>query len=226
MTVTVAFLQERFSHFNRLIFEGKLPDVEIRLSRAKRFLGRLEYRRVRGSFSRVVRCDNFLIKISTYRDLSLDELDDVLIHEMIHYYIAYFNIKDSSAHGEVFRSMMHEINRRFARHITISYKDISAAQDRLSEIREHIVCISDMPGGELGVTVCAKSRVSKIKALLPRYYRLNACRWYISKDPFFNRFPKSISPKIYKADQALLHRALENSTELAVTGVWADMLRS
>ena len=65
---------------------------------------------------------DYCISVSSYYQLTLEEIDDVLIHEMIHYSIAYTGLKDTSSHGIVFRGMMDKINRTFGRHITISVR--------------------------------------------------------------------------------------------------------
>ena len=41
---------------------------------------------------------------------------------MIHYYIAYKGIRDSSAHGKIFRSLMSVVNTRHGRHVSVSVK--------------------------------------------------------------------------------------------------------
>ena len=39
MTPTIPFIKEKFDEYNRMMFDGKLPDIPIRLSNAKGFLG-------------------------------------------------------------------------------------------------------------------------------------------------------------------------------------------
>ena len=39
---------------------------------------------------------DYCISVSSYYQLTLEEIDDVLIHEMIHYTIAYTGLKDTS----------------------------------------------------------------------------------------------------------------------------------
>ena len=56
---------------------------------------------------------DFSISVSNYYKLTTEQIDDVLIHEMIHYSIAYTGLKDTSSHGIVFRGMMDKINRTF-----------------------------------------------------------------------------------------------------------------
>ena len=63
--------------------------------------------------------DHFTIKVTKYYDLPEREYQNVLLHEMIHYYIAYQRIKDTSAHGQVFRAMMNELNSRHGWNIKV-----------------------------------------------------------------------------------------------------------
>lgn len=119
MVPTVDLLVEKFRLFNKTVFNSALDIPPIKLSKAKSYLGMVRYRRRRNLWGRERKTD-FVIIISTYRDLAENEIEDVLLHEMIHYYIGVNHIADTSAHGRVFRQMMSEINNRFNRHITIS----------------------------------------------------------------------------------------------------------
>ena len=135
MIPTVEYLEERFDTFNRMCFEGALPRIPIKLSHARTFVGRLVYRPVRNWRGRVVRREDFVIRISTRFDLPEAEIEDTLIHEMIHYWIAWKDIPDSSTHGREFRRIMQEINTRHGRHLTISHKSTPEEQDADTRIR-------------------------------------------------------------------------------------------
>lgn len=226
MTPTQEYVQEQFNHYNALIFEGKLPPVRIVMSRGQRYLGKLEYRTVNAMFGMVRKHDSFLMRISCAKEMTQDEWDDVIIHEMIHYYIAFFNIKDRSAHGPVFRSMMQDINTRFGRHIVISHK----LTEPDTRVRKHIVCVSVMPGGEYGISVFNAATpavkgsrrqltmAEKCIPALPRFYNVREMRIYSTENIFFNRFPHSRSPKIYKVNEEELFSALEGASELVFNG--------
>ena len=83
MIPTVEYLEERFGTFNELCFEGALPRIPIKLSNARSFVGRLQYRPVRDWRGRVVRREDFVLRISKRFDLPEAEVEDTLIHEMI-----------------------------------------------------------------------------------------------------------------------------------------------
>lgn len=121
MKPTKEYLEAKYATFNNQIFEGQLPSIPIKLGRSKSSLGYLKFKRRKSLFGKES-LSGFSIIISTSFDLTEAEIEDTLIHEMIHYYIYFNNIKDTSSHGPYFREKMAEINHHFGRDIHISYK--------------------------------------------------------------------------------------------------------
>lgn len=217
MIPTVPFIQQTFERFNPLCFEARLPAVPIVLSKARSFLGKMEYKSMKGFFGRRYSCYDYRLKISTSFDLPETEWEDVIIHEMIHYYIAICGIRDSSAHGPRFRQMMDGINARHGRHITISHRLSSRPDTGIADcgkIRKHHVCVTTFKDGNMGITVCAATRISEISRLLPVYYSIDRMEWYESMNPFFNRYPRSRTPRIYKITASELSGQLEDALPL------------
>lgn len=87
MALTVDILHAWFRQFNADYFGDELPVPRIALSKARTRLGTMSYRRVR-KLLRWTYTD-FTIRISTYYECSEREYQETLLHEMIHYYIAY-----------------------------------------------------------------------------------------------------------------------------------------
>ena len=58
----------------------------------------------------------------TGADLPEELVEDTILHEMIHYYIAFNHWSDTSTHGQLFRREMKRINEKGGRHISISYR--------------------------------------------------------------------------------------------------------
>lgn len=135
MKATIPYIQEKFNEFNQQMFDGCLPMLPIKLSKARTFLGILAYRRRRTLSGEIEKYD-FRLRISTYHDLPEQELEDTIIHEMIHYYIGIKQLKDTSAHGKIFRKMMKDINERYGRHITISYRSKATTLPRRKVVRK------------------------------------------------------------------------------------------
>lgn len=199
MRPTVEFVQHHFDEWNQRCFHNSLPPIPIKLVNSRCTLGAIVTQRHHSLFENV-KSEVKYMRISTHFDLSESEIIDIIIHEMIHYYIIYHHLPDTSSHGRLFRRMMHQINDAHHRHISVSTHLTEADEERklrLQENRLHIVCISHLNGGKLGVTVCAKTRVDELNRLLPKYYHLESMQWFFSIDTLFNRFPVSRTPKIY-----------------------------
>lgn len=209
MTPTVEYLEERFDTFNRMCFDGALPRIPIKQSRARTFVGRLIYRPVRDWRGRVVRREDFVLRISTYFDLPEAEIEDTLIHEMIHYWIAWKGIKDTSSHGKEFRRIMKEINALHGRHLTISHKSTPEEQDRDTRVRDHYFCVSQLADGRTALTVAAQPGIARIRRAFRWSPSIRSQTWYHSRDPWFNRYPHCRSPKIFPVDPAVLQPHLD-----------------
>lgn len=221
MTASQDFVQTTFDRFNALCFEGVLPAVPVVLTKAGTFLGKMEYKTRRDFFGIISSHYDFRLKISTGFDLTQEELEDVVIHEMIHYYIAYRNLRDSSAHGETFRRIMETINQKYGRHITVRHHGEpgqNLVKSGSSQYKKHYLCVSTFPNGSKGITVCASTKIFELYRLLPRYYRITEMEWYGSIDPFFNRFPRAHTPKIYKITEEELAAHLRESVPLRCDG--------
>ena len=214
MTPTVEYLEERFGTFNELCFGGALPRIPIKLSNARTFVGRLQYRPVRDWRGRVVRREDFVLRISRRFDLPEAEIEDTLIHEMIHYWIALEGLKDSSTHGKLFRAKMKEINAQHGRHLTISHKSSPEELDRDTRVREHHLCVSRMADGRTAVTVVASTYVSRIRRAFRWSPTVRSQAWYRSTDPWFNRFPRCRSPKLFPVDPDVLQTHLSDAESL------------
>lgn len=100
MQLTETKLKEIFNEWNEKAFEGKLPTPNFKLTTTKRILG---------SYTLSKR----LISISVFYDHTENEFVNTIVHEMLHYYIHYFRIKDTSVHGRVWKRMANDLNKRF-----------------------------------------------------------------------------------------------------------------
>jgi hypothetical protein len=214
---TKLIAEQKFAEFNALIFQGKLPQIPIYMSNAKGFLGKFVFRRKR-SWLMGERISDMHLRINTRYDMSERELEDTIIHEMIHYYIAYNNIKDTSAHGRVFRQMMVEINEQYGREITISHRKsdeplVDTAQNRK---KWHVVAVVDFNDGRRGVKVLPKvaQSIAWYKQNVERAPGVKEVKLVWSLDVMFNKFPVSKSLKVHIVDRQALEEALKESVAL------------
>ena len=201
--LTVDYLRQAFEHYNDLIFEGKLPVPKLKWSRAKTRLGQMACKR-KMSWGRTKYYD-FTISVSNYYKLTKGEIDDVLIHEMIHYSIAYTGLKDTSAHGIVFRGMMDKINRTFNRHITISVRTRNLQPRTLQQHKDHLLLALEMKDGKYFLSSVNPSAAGKLAISLALVHEIKHYAWYQSQDEYFNSMPRvrslrgrQVSEEVYK----------------------------
>lgn len=208
MKPDVGFVRERFQSFNELIFEGELPDIEIIISKSKSFLGRLEYKRRRRLLGRVEVYD-LKMRVSARVDMPLSEVEDTIIHEMIHLYILVKGLKDSSTHGEVFRRKAAEINERYGRNVSISHRFTNEQREELMVsmgAKMRIVAHVTLSDGRCGVKVIPDSSksLSRFKRGVRLWADIQGVRYYKSNNTFFNRYPCSSAPKIQLIEESVL----------------------
>lgn len=118
MIVTIEWMEEWFRRFDQEYFGGKLPVPELGLTHAKTRLGQLAYKRA-SRWGRTKLYD-FKLSMSTYYDMTDKQAKSVLLHEMIHYIIGYTGLKDTSAHGVVFKGLMDKLNSQYGWDIRVS----------------------------------------------------------------------------------------------------------
>lgn len=163
---------------------------------------------------------NFALRISKRFDFEESELQDTLIHEMIHYYISYNQLQDSSAHGQLFRQMMNEINAKFGRHVNISHR--TSKDERLQVIgskpRPRVFAIIQMHDGTEYIKCVPriKQRIETMHRWLSSAPEIKTIEWYFSIDPYFALFPTSMGRRVQKIDPAEVQLHLKNATPLTM----------
>lgn len=207
MEITTSYITERFQTFNRQMFGGKLTLPRIAVSRAHTLAGALSFKRRRVG-GKIVKTD-FTLRISAEVPMTEREVEDTIIHEMIHYSIASSQCADTSAHGVLFRRLMNAINERHGRHITISHRPAvpaasATAAPRLS--RPVLVATLELRDGRMAFKVLSRNVASiasycRQAASAPAVKRV---RLYVSENSFFGGFPRSTALKMYPIDAGKL----------------------
>ena len=64
------------------------------------------------------------ISMTDYYDFTEKQFKDIMVHEMIHYYLAYYGIDRRCKHGKKFMEMAKRLNRKYGLNIT-PYLDLS-----------------------------------------------------------------------------------------------------
>lgn len=211
MRADIPYVQQKFREFNRQMFDGRLPEPPVSITNAKTYLGVCAYRKHRKWNGRLEYSD-FRIRISRRFDLSRDEIDDTIIHEMIHYYIGLFSPADMPGHSALFRSMMADINTRYGRHISVSHRLSAEQQEQATDHRpkKHIVARVVLKDGRTGIKVipCMERHIRRYHRGMMASGKVSSIEFFQTTDPFFNRFPSSSAFTVYFPDPDVLAQHL------------------
>lgn len=140
-------------------------------------------------------CYDFKLRINTRIDLPEAEIEDTIIHEMIHYFIGYNQLEDASAHGPMFLHMMNSINAKYGRHLSVSYKVTKEQREQAIDAKQHwrVVAVVKFKDGRYGIKV-----LPRIQQRIVNYYTkvgsskdVERVDLYMSNNVYFNRFPNS-----------------------------------
>ena len=214
-------MERKFGEFNKLMFDGKLPKIPIVLTDAKTFLGKCVYRQRMGRDGKPEYYD-FKLRINTRVDLPENEVEDTLIHEMIHYYIALNRLEDASTHGPLFIHIMNSINKKYGRHLAVRFKGTAEQNEQLVDKKQHyhVVAVVKFHDGKTGIKVLPRVLTSILK-----YYNavstvkeVASIRLFMSNDIFFNRFPNSSALKVHFQEESEVMGHLKDAETLICDG--------
>ncbi len=116
MVANYANMLDAFCLYNEKYFEGKLPIPMFDLLHSFRTCGFFHCDYEQGWFNKTLY--NFRISMTDYYDFTPKQFEDILVHEMIHYYLAYFGIDKSISHGREFKKMAKRLNQAYGLNIT------------------------------------------------------------------------------------------------------------
>lgn len=217
MKATIEYVERKFKEFNTLMFNGELPMLPIKLSNARTFLGQLRFKERNTDDGKKEKYD-FALFINTKYDLPEQEVEDTLIHEMIHYYIEWHQFQDTSQHGEMFHMMMNAINKKFNRHVGVRHWSTKEQLEQDDQKRQHIICVSRFKTNLRGITIATRTRLFDLWEQMKSFPDVVEQHWYASTDPFWNRYPRAVTPKIYRIPFDELEEHLKDAQELENTG--------
>lgn len=104
-----------FDTCNMEYFEGKLLFPQFQILHSFRRCGYFHYNKG-GWFDKTIYDPT--ISITDYYDFTEKQFRDLMCHEMIHYYLAYFGIDMNCRHGKRFQEMADMLNKKYHLNIT------------------------------------------------------------------------------------------------------------
>ena len=187
MIITINYLSEKFDKYNNLYFKGELIKPKFEINNAKRALGCYvsnRYKSIR-EFS--------VIKISKYYERTEHDIDNTLIHEMIHLYQHQFNCSDRG-HGVIFKRECRRINKfgwQLERVDHTTYEvSVENKNKKLDLNKEYEVCYyKEKNRDSYFIFVMSKNNVINFK----NYFRRNnyEAKFFVSNNvKLFERMPK------------------------------------
>lgn len=193
MQASVNQLKEWFSSFNERYFDGELPMPVIAVGNSRTRLGSMSWRRRKRQLFKSD--DSYVIRVSNYFDMDETHYKNVLLHEMIHLCIVHRKIRDTSAHGVVFRKMMESINAD-GWHVTVSARmDGNARRNGTQKKRQRLILATVTTGGKHILSVVNPRYAAAVGKAIGASREIVSLSWYVSDDDYFAPFPVVRTPK-------------------------------
>ena len=115
MVADYTTLPRMFRECNRKYFNGVLPTPKFSLINKLNILARFEYNKDKKGKHPIKWQE---LKFSDCYDFPEEDFRELMVHELIHYYIAWNRIKDNGSHGKEFMRIANEINEKHGLNIT------------------------------------------------------------------------------------------------------------
>lgn len=218
MRPTLQDVKERYQYYNHLIFKDKLPMPKIQLTTALETLGCTSCCVSFDSEGKPIK--SYCISVSVRLDLPEIEFIDTIVHEMIHYYIMYYNIQDDGPHGTQFKRIKDSIYQQYGIRVSIAgTPEIEEATITQTRPRQRAICVFELRNGETYFLVVAKQKVFEIWDLVKPGDSIMRVHWYASFNPVFGRYPTAVSLRAaYHINKKELEQYLADAVPLARTG--------
>ncbi len=199
MIPTIEYIQTHFDAYNTRFFDGALPPLPIRLSHAKGFLGKLTFTRRKQGLFRGYHNENFVLRINVRIDYPEELLQDTILHEMIHYYIAVNQWRDTSTHGQLFRREMARINAEGNRHISISHRLTEEQRKQVVIHKLRAVALVRFADGKIGIKIVPNQpqHIRYWQRAAMRRMPITSIEWYLSDNDFFAHYPSSVALRVF-----------------------------
>lgn len=177
MAFTITDLEKWYDEFNARYFNNELKRCPIYINKTKRALG--QFGRKRDWFE--MRC---FIKISNYFDRPMKDVQNTLIHEMIHQWQwVTFGVCD---HGDTFKQKAQEINKQ-GWNIARCNSTEGCGVTKANANKIYNVCIFK-DNGKFCKSVLASNKVDSFKTWIPTISGVSGVYFGLSRDPRLARY--------------------------------------
>jgi len=194
MQITTCWIKSNFERFNKEYFGGELPLPKFSVGNARTRLGAMSYKyRLKNGVRTYY---DHAIRMTNYYDIPECEFLNVLLHEMIHYYIAVRHIKDTASHGAVFCRMMSQLNAKgWNIRVRTDTRNWQPAARNTGKDKVFIVLAIQTASDEYILSVVCPSYVSYINSLVRSTDDVKSYAWYTSRDRYFSTYQRVRTPR-------------------------------
>lgn len=217
MKVSTELLRTWFDEFNREYFSSSLPEPRFVTGNARTQLGAMAYK-WKSCMGRK-RYYDYTIRISNYYDFDEKQFKNVLLHEMIHYYIVVKGINDTSSHGVVFRRIMNRMNAcGWNISVRTDTKDCTVAGRKGTGNETLLVMAVVTYTGKHLLSVVNPAYARRIDKIMKLSREVKSYAFYTSCDSFFSSFPKVRSPRGRLVSPSLFKEKVDAMSRTDVRG--------
>lgn len=207
MKATIAYVEKKFEELNGQIFAGRLLKFPIDLSDVSSALGQCVCQE-RLMPDDTKEYSDFRMKINSRIGLPENLVEDVIIHEMIHFHSAQW-------------TTMRSINGHFGRHITVAHNSTTDEREQAISTKRtwHVIADIHFKKGDRGVKVLPRSvpKVIAYNEAVQKHPDVNYVDFYLYDNPFFSRYPTSTAFRIHEIDSDVMVKNLAKARRLRVT---------
>ena len=199
MKLEIDYLRERHGYWRQRIGEAgiwdasKFQDVTLQIKGDSRRCNALFQRRVRRKGA-VREVSDKIVVYNKVEDFDPRFLDSVLVHEMIHQYIFQNDLKDTRAHGAIFRSFRERINAAFENELKINITDHNPSLPEKGPGKKiHTLLLLFYESGEVFIAVVNKTKKDFFENLIRRNkkrWSVKDFKWAQSIDVHFDRYSR------------------------------------
>lgn len=185
--MTTNYLQQQFAVFNGRYFRGTLPVPRFAISKSRTMLGQFLVRRKAAGLFSAPAAPEYTIKVSMFYNMPEREVQTVLLHEMIHYYIHYHKLRDTSPHGRLFKQIMCAINAAGGWGISVT-KNTHLLHPAQVRNKQRYVLAAITADGRHFMSVVNGRYVTRVESLIAGSSTLKWHKWYKTNMPMFGTY--------------------------------------
>lgn len=180
MKVTTEFLANSFKVFNELYFNGELVTPIFEVSHTKSALG--DFRACNGFVYKP-----FRIRVSDFYVREQKEIEQTLLHEMIHQYQK--QICNDRGHGRIFKKKADEINRKGGYSISRTTIVDNCQTKSSNSFKEYNVAVYGTNKGRWFLFVMASNKIDDWKRTLEASIEIQTFFIFKSKAEKYDSYP-------------------------------------